>query len=227
MNDVSKLRRLNRLRQLVCGAVLVGWAGLCQAVTLSYTGTFLNDNDKAVMPFTLTTAGSVAWQTWSFGGGVNGVGDAIAAGGFTPMIWLFGNDGSDPDAHLVLASPGGPCGAGAADGVTGYCWDVSGSTVLAAGSYWMVLTQEGNGLNGTTLSSGFSKDDAANFNYTASDFGGTGLFVLNDGSGRNRDGHWALDILGFNVITPVPLPATLWLLIPGLMLGRFTRSRAG
>lgn len=226
MNDLSKLRRLNRLGQLACGAVLVGWTGLCQATVFSYTGTgshtgtFSNDNDRAVISFSLPTAGSVTWQTWSFGGGINGAGSPVVSGGFTPMVWLFGNDGSSPDAHLLLTPPGSSCGAGTPD--LGYCWDVSGSTNLAAGSYWIVLTQEGNGLNGTTLSAGFSKDDVAYSNYTASDFGGTGLFVLSDGSGLNRDGHWALDI---NQIIPVPLPATLWLLMPGLMLGRFSRTR--
>src|SRR4051794_34869814 len=65
-------------------------AGASHADNFSFTGNFSNANE--VQPFNFSVAGSAAditLRTWSFAGGTNAAGTAIAGGGFDPIVTLF------------------------------------------------------------------------------------------------------------------------------------------
>ncbi len=189
---------------------LVMTLGSAHAATQSYTGVFSHDDDRTLIAFTLATAANVTMQTWSFGGGINGAGESIAAGGFAPVLSLF--DMNEQLIGLAQAGAAG-CGAGNPDATTGFCWDVAWNGILDAGSYRAVLTQDGNAPLGSSLSDGFQQDGQGNYTGPAY-LGVAGSFVLVDGS--QRVGHWALDLTA-----PVPEPETWALLLAGLaILGR-------
>lgn len=189
----------------MCGLVL--GAGSAHAATQSYSGLFSLDDERALMSFTVATPGAVTMQTWSFGGGIDGAGNAVAAGGFAPVLSLF--DATDALIGVAQAGVAG-CGDGNVDSSSGYCWDVSWSGVLGAGSYLAVLTQDDNSPTGPFLSDGFLRDGQGNF--TGPNFlGVAGSFILVDGA--QRDGHWALD-----VTTPIPEPEPWAVLLAGLGL---------
>jgi hypothetical protein len=76
------------------------------AESLSYTGTLGSPEDVFEVSFTLSSTSTVTVQTWSFGGGVNAMGQPIAAGGFDPLIALF--SGTGPSATIVTDTSGNP-----------------------------------------------------------------------------------------------------------------------
>src|ERR1700733_12759477 len=73
-------------------------AGLCSASTISDTGFLTSPDvgpgDDDLITFTLALPGSVTLQTYGFGGGINGTGSTITAGGFDPFVGLFQGTGS-------------------------------------------------------------------------------------------------------------------------------------
>jgi hypothetical protein len=127
------------------------------ADSLSFTGTLNSPEDVFETTFTLTAADTVTFQTWGFGGGTNAAGQAIAAGGFDPLIALF--NGSIASATMYVDGSGNPLAdadnlsnppwsyvgncppAGTvAIGANNDCGDDFMQTALAAGTYTLVLT---------------------------------------------------------------------------------------
>src|SRR5581483_7475504 len=116
-------------------------------VTTSYTGSLdpNNPDDVFTATFTLASTGAVNIQTWSYGGGTNGNGVAIPAGGFDPVIGLY--LGTGDSATFVTYNDDGTCPPGNTKDFGGqpFCFD---STLvlsnLAAGTYTVSLTAFGN-----------------------------------------------------------------------------------
>lgn len=190
------------LHRFTTFALLTLSLSFASGATVSYTGTFTADDDVQLFTFQLAAPGTVTAQTLSFGGGVNAAGTAIAPGGFSPDIWLFDSSG----ILLQADSPESPdhsapldCGPRAIDPATGFCWDGYINAPLAAGSYTLALTQDGNVLaDGFSLAGGFTEQGVPNYTDV---LGLGGEFYLPDGV-TERDGNWALDLTG--VSTPEP-----------------------
>lgn len=175
---------------------------------VGYQGQFGQDDDRFVLQFSLGGDVDLQVDTTSF-----------AQGGFAPVLSLFG-----PGGLLQLAAGSShACGAGdSADPATGFCWDAHLDTRLVAGSYTLVLTQDGNLPLGSALADGFAQDGQPD--YTGAWFlGQAGLGFINaDGSARTGD--WAFTLEG----TAVPEPATWGLTALALLaLGATRRPRRG
>jgi len=136
-------------------------AGICFSApcaladsTTSYTGTLSSPEDYATETLTLASAATVTLQTWSFGGGVNGDGTTISAGGFDPLLAIFSGTGSGATILTdsmdnaiatsdVLSNYGSFLGcppAGQVDIGGDVCGDITMSLSLAAGTYTIVLS---------------------------------------------------------------------------------------
>lgn len=183
-------------------AIGLSFSPITPASPVSYQGNFANDNDLVALSFSITSSagGSISARTFSYNGGVNAAGATVASGGFAPVLTLFGSDGYE----VFSASTNVPCSG------LSFCWDadLEFSTTLA-GSYTLVLSQDGNFSNGS-LMDGYAHD--ADPNYTALNLGSLGdpnaTFIQIDGT--QRTAHWAFDL---NVVnTPVggtvPEPAS-------------------
>ena len=204
--------------QALLTAGLLCWATVSQATTISYSGAFAQDDQIELISFTTLSGGLVSLNTWSFGGGVNAAGDAVADGGFAPLVSIFDSSG----LLIGLAQAGVATCIGNSDPATGFCWDVSLALTLTAGDYLAVLTQDDNSPFGPYFSDGFlhaGEGDFTGLNY----LGMPGSFILV--TGDQRDGHWALDISLPGI--PVPEPGSLVLLAGGLAaLARLRRRSA-
>lgn len=112
------------------------------AATLSSQGLLAadNPNDVALIEFETSATASLDAQTWSFGGGVNGAGQAIAAGGFDTYLSLFAGWGGA--ATFLASNDDGLCPPGTA---APSCAD---STLhvgaLPAGRYTVAISQPAN-----------------------------------------------------------------------------------
>ncbi|MGM9483419.1 DVUA0089 family protein [Roseateles sp. NT4] len=128
------------------------------AATLSAQGLLAadNPNDVALIEFETSAAAALDAQTWSFGGGVNAAGQAVAAGGFDPYVSLFAGWGGA--ATFLVSNDDGLCPPGTA---APSCADSTlhvGS--LPAGRYTIAISQPANfsfaeNLGSGTLGDGF------------------------------------------------------------------------
>jgi hypothetical protein len=76
------------------------------AESLSFTGTLSSPESVFDETFTLSSADTVSFQTWGFGGGINAAGQVIPAGGFDPLIALF--SGPPATAMMYVDGSGNP-----------------------------------------------------------------------------------------------------------------------
>ncbi len=202
-----------------CGFALAFYfVGVCaQGSSFSFTGAFTQDDQLELFQFTAPSA-SVTLQTWSYAGGTNAASTVIPAGGFDPVLSLF-------DVTLGLNS--GPLvasnddGAGVAvDPVTGNAFDslISTTTLNAGDTYLLVLSQTGNFANGPTYGDGFGQAGTGNF--TASMFGCGGTAPFCDPTPAQRNGNWAVDIVGVGAASDttgsVPEPGSIVLFAAGI-----------
>lgn len=203
-------------KKLICLLLLSSAASW--AASISWTGSFVGDNEMFLVSFTLPTGGDVTIQTWGYGGGVNAAGVTIPAGGFAPALALF--ESWDPQNLAGLDALGGtapndctPIGLRNPD--NGSCLDALIQVTLAPGSYFFTLTQQGNTPSDGTFGDGFT---------------GNGSF-LDPISGNERTKNWAVDLVGpDDMQTGVPEPAAALPLALALMAGFWRvrrRSRVG
>ena len=186
-----------------------------QAAVLSAQGSFASDDEVKLFNFSLGADFLFSARTWSFGGGVNGAGDPIAAGGFAPILSLFSATGNQDLLQIAQAGAGGSCPSGATvDAASGFCFDVGVSALLSAGDYLLALTQDNNTPFGPFFTDGYLQ--AGRGNFTGPDYLGVdGQCILVDGSQRTC--NWAVDLVLPDRIVNVPEPGTLALLVLGLI----------
>jgi hypothetical protein len=212
------------LAELIALATLLP---LAKADTVSYTGTLASSSDVFETTLTLGTAGSVVLQTFGFGGGVNGAGTTIAAGGFDPLVGIFSGTGAgatvvtDAASNAYITSdlltnygsfmgcpPAGTVNLGGA-----ICGDITMSLSLAAGTYTIFLADAAYLPNAVfdngTLGEGFTDLTGGAFQTCNTDaFGNTTC--------ANDTGNWALDVTTGRAITTTPEPSSMFLLAAGL-----------
>ncbi len=174
-------------------AILASFTVNAAPVDFSFTGNLADVSDHQLFDFTVSTTSDVTLRTLSYGGGTNADGVAISNGGFDPILTLFDSSGAfvthndDGDAHV------------SADPATGATYDAFIKTTLSPGDYTAALTMYSNFAAGSKLADGFQFTGQV-----PSDFG-------------NRTSFWAVDIIGVDKATVVPIPAAVWLFGTGLM----------
>ena len=186
------------------------------AAEFSFTGAFERDDDVQLFDFAVDTLSTVTLRTYSYAGGTQADGTAIAAGGFDPILAVF-----DEDGLLLGGNDDDILGAVGTDPVTGAALDSFLDPVVAPGSYTLALSQYDNFPVGSTLAEGFALQGEESFTGA---FGCTaGIFC--DTTADSRTGAWAVDILGVETAAlddgapgVIPLPAALPLLAGALGL---------
>lgn len=196
-----------KLKKLGVLLALCGLMASASATDFSFTGQFQHDNDVQLFTFVVGATSDVSLRSWSYAGGVNAAGQAIAQGGFDPILALFDSTG----AKIGEQDDAG-CSGVAADGVTGECWDTFFTATLAAGTY-TASVQQYNNFASSSLATGFAFDGAQNENFRNG-------FV--DATGNKRDNLWAFDVLNvasaaLPPTSDVPEPTSLALLGAGLL----------
>jgi len=217
--------RLSRLGFLV--PVLSLSIGVAAAGNFSYTGAFTQDDNLQVFLFTAPSSSTIV-RTWSYAGGTNAAGQVILPGGFDPILSVFDATGGLVASSLLIDSNNDGAGV-AVDPATGSASDslLLLNALNPGGIYALILTQY-DSTPGGTYGDGFSRTGQGNF--TAGAFGCPGPDPFCDASIAQRNGQWAVDILGVdgaNEVTDAgaaPEPGTTLLLLTGLsslvLLGR-------
>ena len=190
-------------------------SSLLDAATVSYTGSFLNDNDVKLTTFTVASASTVTFQSYSYAGGKNGSGNTISSGGFDPVIDLFNSAGT-----LINENDDGTPSQVPADPTTLQNFDFYLQMSLNPGTYTVAVTQFDNFANGPSLSNGFYETSPT----FTSGFGcSNGSFC--DVTGANRTANWSFDISTTPASTATPEPAATALMIAGLGAIGIVRKR--
>jgi hypothetical protein len=184
--------------------LLVAGAFTVSASSFSFTGTFAGDDQVQLFSLILASTTTVTFETLGYGGGTNSASTVIPPGGFDPRLTWYQADGTE---------------IGSDNGVTasylGACNDAYFQGTLDAGSYFLVLTEDGNDPLGD-LSDGFSEE--GNGNFTAF---GTCTMFCDSLSGTQLTGNWDVEILGVGSAgsgSAAPEPRTVLLTGIGLSL---------
>ena len=193
-------------------ALLVAGTG-AHATDFDFSGNFVNDNDVALVGFTVGAPSNVTLFTSSWVQGDPPM-------GFDPIVSVWGSDGgliATQDDGLVEGtafSKGVPYDYG--------LWDAYFDVALTAGNYSVTVTQFNNYPVLPNLSDGFVHDGDPNFTSgwgTQDHFNG-GWTPLPD----PRTSRWELHVLNVAPAQTVPEPST-WLLlgIGGLVVAHLRR----
>ncbi|MBV9085111.1 MAG: DVUA0089 family protein [Acidobacteriaceae bacterium] len=187
----------------------ITFAPLVKANSFSFIGTFQQDDNVQLFGFTVAAPSAVTVETWSYGGGVDALGQTIPRGGFAPVLSLFSSSGT-----LIDFTVAGSCPPGNLDVVTGLCGDASLTGTLGSGSYLLAVTEYFNIPNGLNLADGFLESGAGNFTGPLL-CGVQGGFL--DVACNQRNGNFELDIVGASTASAVPEPASVLLFAFALM----------
>lgn len=226
------MRTWNWQRAMVFCAGLAVATGTSSAAVLSFQGAFDNDSQTERFSFVAGSTGVVI-QTVSYAGGFNASGRFVGGGGFDPVISLFGpgiGNVISPSTPLIGTNDDGATAN--IDPFTGAALDAVLDTnaafiaLIPGRTYFVVLSQSGNFPNSNFFQNGFSGVDTSLFGCS------NGRFC--DVTASNRDGHWALDIIGaansFNSSFPLPLapnPFTFGPIVPTSVLSKSTSGDDG
>jgi hypothetical protein len=165
----------------------------------SFEGTFFHDNDVQLFNFSLLSPTTVTLETWSYGGGTLANGNTVSPGGFAPELQVFDAPSGDAQGGLIVPGVYPDCAPRNPDpNRAPSCQDAYAQMFLAAGSYYLSLTQAGNDPLGDpviNLSAGFFW-----LNGPAPDPNFNGGFQTIMGQGT---GAWALDILSVDSAGPL------------------------
>lgn len=167
-----------------------------------FLGTFTEDDDYVLLPFSITSADTVTIRSYGYAGGTTVGGIHVAGGGFAPNAILFDSTGAE-----IQSDNGGHCGITGHDAVTGNCDDPYFQDVLSAGSYTLALVVWDNTSDGIQ-SDGFFQ--TGNPGFTCAEFGLTGNFCdVTTALGALRTGNYAVEISANDLVTPEPSPFAL------------------
>jgi len=204
---------------LLAPAALVGTqSAAASTITTSYTGAFTQDDGMQIFPLRLDLPAQVTLVSFGYAGGTNAAGQVIPRGGFDSVLSLFGATG------MLLAENDDGGFNVPTEALTGTTFDAFLALNLAAGDYFIAVTQFDNLAIGPLLSSGFVRTGGAAF---TTSFGCVDAQpAFNDVSGQagcGRTGNWA-----FDVQVEAPEPASMALLgiaLLGLAAPRLQRAR--
>ena len=203
-------------------------AGVASATTVSYTGTLSTPESVVQFVVALGNAGTVALQTFGFGGGTNAAGTIIPAGGTDPFVAIFSGTGNaatvvtdglgNPYAtSLDLTNYGNPdflgCPPAGAPSIGGspQCGDVAMSTSLPAGTYTFVVS------DGQYIANAYFDNGTLGEGFTDLTGGNFCNLLINGVGCPNTSGAYALDITTPAGSVFVPEPATAAILCAGLL----------
>ncbi len=178
------------------------FSGQLFAATQSYTGNFVDDDDRFYTSFTVTADSLVTLTSWGYAGGINAAGNAISDGGFDSQLFIF-----DTNSNLLRADDDSGSVVSVSSGLS---WDAFISMNLVAGDYIAVLTQFNSDYQSGDLYSGiWSPSNATNFV---------------DLQGHQRNSAYAFDISGDYItdiqdyqVGTVPVPAAAFMFAPALL----------
>jgi hypothetical protein len=188
-----------------CAGLALAAAMPARAVPLSFSGAFTRDDDVRLFSFVTTGATTVTIETFGYAGGTDPLGHVSAGGGFDPVFALFTGAGT------LLGY--GDDGATRTDAVTGAAFDALLTTPLAAGRYFVALSQYDNFANGPSYSDGFLR--AGQPTFTAANGCAAGRFC--DINGFGRTGYYEIAISGA-AVAAVPEPGKLAFVVSGVPL---------
>jgi hypothetical protein len=194
-------------RVLLSGAATLLMASQAQAAAVSMSGTFVDDDQVQVVNFHTGGTGLVRIETFGYAGGVDANGWTVAGGGFDPVFALFRADGT------LLGY--GDDGASRVDQATGAALDALLDIVLAAGDYFVAISQFDNFAIGPNFADGFL--ETGNTRFTSAYGCTAGRFC--DLNATDRDGSFHISVSGATVPEPTTL-ALVGLVLPGLWIRR-------
>jgi len=139
--------RAARLAVLLAAAGIPAFAG-----SVVFQGVFNEDDDVALLPFSITATDLVTIESYGYAGGTAPGGIIAPEGGFAPNAILFDSSGTE-----ITSNQGGDCAITGADSVTGNCDDPYFQETLAAGSYTLALVEWDNTTTDGFLPNGFNQ----------------------------------------------------------------------
>jgi hypothetical protein len=214
----------------ICGIVLTcaflaSVTPTASAASVSFSGIFTTDDQMEIFSF-IAGATPVTLRTWGFAGGVNANGATILAGGFDPVLSLFGPGPTlvSLTALLGFNNDGGlsvPADPGSGEHFDSFIDSTSPPIALIPGAtYFLILSVSDNVPLSNNFGGGFSEQ--GNGNFTGALYG-CGAAPFCDIDVDQRNGNWAVDIVGVTSasdVTPasgVPEPGTFGMLIAGAL----------
>jgi len=208
------LRHFYRVAMCCVGLGLVSATG--SAASFSFQGTFSTDDQSQVFSF-VAGPGAAVLRTWGFAGGTNANSIVIPAGGFDPILSLFGPGPLIASTPLLATNDNGagnvPADPGSGEHFDSFIDTASPVVALTPGLvYFLILTESDNSPLSNTYGGGFSEQGQGNFTQSLYPCG-PGPFCDIDFDQRN--GNWAVDITGVAsaqaVTAGVPEPNTFLL----------------
>jgi hypothetical protein len=212
---------------------LVGLIASCSignAATISFSGSFIFDDDVQFFQYSSPTAGIVTVNTASF-----------AAGGFAPILALYDTSG------VLLFTADGPatndCSIAGPDSAgTIYCYDAKFEwNSIANSTYYVAVSQYDNfpindipaTLDISMWNSATTFSEYGNHFFSGGDPFGPGCppqlgFCLNDGTPRSP--NWTVQFTGPSglIATPIPETSPVLLMLGGLAIvfGKLLRRQS-
>lgn len=183
----------------------------------NFSGTFTEDDNVRVFPYSVQNTSEVTAFTTSF-----------ATGGFAPLLSLFDASGAFLFSDSGLAD--NDCVNNAVDGATGACYDSRLSWNSVSGkTYLLVLTEYDNFAIGPTFSDGFTEMGAGNFTanppFNPPIPGGSFLLP----GPTQRTDQWALEVTSADstlVAAQVPEPGgTVLFLLGAALIASWKRAQ--
>ncbi len=181
--------------RLAITTLALGSALAAQAADFNFAGQLVTQKDVVQFDFTLATPSTVSIWTDSWQSGLN----------FDPQLALF--DGSHT-LQTVFADGGDSVSPATA----GFFDDGQTFAPLAAGRYRLTLSAYSNDPTGPTLANGFTYDGAAPI--ALADWNQPGY---NINANDQKGGAWAVHFSGVEQAAVVPEPASLLLMLAGLL----------
>jgi hypothetical protein len=178
-----------RASWLLASAVLLATASVSPAITISFSGSFTQDDDRVLFQYSIQNDGLVTIRTTSF-----------AAGGFSPILSLFESNG-----HFVTENVG-YSNSPISDAEIPTWFASAGTNYFIVLSQW--LNQSIGGQHDGNLSEGFLQDGAGN--YTGDNAGVPGGAFYIEGP-EQRTNNWAVEFSSADptLQASIPEPSTL------------------
>jgi hypothetical protein len=211
---------------------LAACAFSASAGNFSFSSSFNQDDNHALFLLTLAAPANVTLFTTSYynNGGLPG---------FAPVLSIFGTNNIFPDPNDPAligfndGPEGGPCGIRLVNPHTGFCSDAVVDSLtglnpigtLAAGTYYVYLTEQENIPNSPDLAASFSEAGQGNFTGLP---GNPGPFVDPNNSNITDSGNWGVQFNNVdNAVFVIPEPATMFPFLAGAgLIAAFRRRRS-